>query len=77
MIAKPVIITGLDISSSKISAVMTEISGAGNCVILAHESQPSKGVYRGAFMDIAEASNSVSSVLKRIGEKTGKKACGF
>jgi len=69
---KPVIITGLDINSSKVSAVALEISGAGHSTILACESQPSRGVCKGSFGDIAEASNSVARILKRLGEKTGK-----
>lgn len=74
MITKPVIITGLDIGSSRVSAVALEISGAGHSTILAYESRPSGGIYRGLFSDIAEASNSVAVVLKRIGEKTGRRA---
>ncbi len=70
---KPIIITGLDIGSSKVSAVALELFGAGHSTILAYESQPSRGVYRGVFTDIAEASNSVAKVLTRLGEKTGKR----
>ena len=74
MMNKSVILTGLDINSSKVSAIALEISGAGASTILAHESQPSRGVCRGSFGDIAEASNSVAKVLKRICEKTGRPA---
>ena len=74
MINKSVIVTGLDIGASKICAVALEISGAGMQTILAHESQPSRGVFRGSFTDMAEASNAVSRVLKRISEKTGRPA---
>jgi cell division protein FtsA len=70
---KPIIITGLDIGSSKVSAVALELFGAGHSTILAYESQPSRGVCRGVFTDIAEASNSVAKVLTRLGEKTGKR----
>ena len=70
---KPIIITGLDISSSKISAVTLEISSSGSSAILAYESQPSKGISHGTFTDIAEASNAVGKVLARLGEKLGKK----
>lgn len=70
---KPITITGLDISSSKISAVALALFGAGHSTILAYESQPSRGVYRGTFTDISEASNSVSKVLAKLGEKTGKR----
>ena len=71
--SKPIIITGLDISSSKVSAVVLELAGVGHSTILACESQPSRGVYRGAFTDIAEASNSVGKVLTKLGEKLGKR----
>lgn len=71
--SKPIIITGLDISSSKISAVAFSLLGAGHSTILSYESQPSRGVKSGTFTDIAEASRSVSKVLARLGEKTGKK----
>jgi cell division protein FtsA len=70
---KPIIITGLDISSSKVSAVALELFGADHYTILACESQQSRGVYRGAFTDIAEASNSVAKVLTKLGDKLGKR----
>jgi cell division ATPase FtsA len=73
MINKPVTITGLDIGSSKISAVALELSGAGHHTVLAHEIQPSRGLYRGTFSDMAEASNSVGRVLKRLSEKIGRR----
>ncbi len=66
---KPIIITGLDISSSKISALALEAQESGSSTILAYESQPSKGIFRGSIVDIAEASNSVSKVLTRLNER--------
>jgi cell division protein FtsA len=72
MMSKSNIITGLDISSSKISAVMLELSGSGRSTIIAHESQPSRGVNKGALTDIAEASRSVANTLGRLREKTGR-----
>jgi cell division protein FtsA len=71
---KPVLITGLDISSSKISAIALEVSASGHSTIVAHASHASKGVQRGIFTDIASASNVVGGVLALIGEKTGRKA---
>ena len=71
--SKAAIITGLDISSSKVSAVALEFPGAGHSTILACESLPSKGVYRGSFTDIAEASGSIAKVLTRLGEKIGRR----
>lgn len=66
------IITGLDIGSSKVSAVALEVLGGGLSTVLAYESQPSKGVSRGAITGLDDASNSVERVLTRLGEKTGK-----
>lgn len=70
---KPTIITGLDISSSKVSAVAVEVSAAGYSAILGCESQASRGINRGAITDIAEGSNSVARVLTKLGEKIGRK----
>lgn len=74
---KPVIITGLDISSSKVSAVAAQLSVSGDLEIIAFDSQPSSGISRGVFSDITEASNSVTKVLTKLGEKTGKKPCNI
>jgi len=71
---RSIIITGLDIGSSKVSAVALELFNTGRSVILAYESQPSKGINRGVLTDIAEASNSVAKVLTRLGAKTLKGA---
>lgn len=69
---KPIIITGLDISSSKVSAVALEFFGTGHSTILACEAQPSRGVSRGVFTDIAEVSNTVAKVLKGLENKIGR-----
>lgn len=70
---KPITVTGLDISSSKITAVAAAVYGKDNCSVLAYESQPSRGVYRGAFTDISEASNSTAKVLGSLGKKLGRR----
>lgn len=70
---KPIIVTGLDISSSKISAVAAAVYGRDSFNILAYESQPSKGIDRGVFVDISEASNSTARVLKKLGAKLGRR----
>jgi cell division protein FtsA len=72
VIKKSTIITGLDISSSKMSAVALEISGPMTSRILACESQPSKGVFRGSIISLDEASNSVARVLTKLKEKISK-----
>jgi len=70
---KPIILTGLDISSSKISAVAAAVYGGGGFNVLAYESQPSKGIDRGVFMDISEASNSAAKVLDKLSAKLGRR----
>ena len=72
MIKKPLVITGLDIGSSKISAAALEIFDGTRSGILAYESQPSKGVFRGSIMSLDEASNSVARVLTKLNEKTSR-----
>lgn len=70
---KPFIITGLDISSSKISALALEVPKGTLPTILAYESQPSKGIFRGSIVDIAGASNSISRVLTKLGDRISKR----
>ena len=70
---RPTIITGLDIGSSKISAVLAEIDGQGSLTILGQVTQASKGVSRGALLDLKEAVYCVSSVLKKLQDKTSRK----
>jgi cell division protein FtsA len=72
MIKKPHIITGLDIGSSKISAAALEIFDGARSKILAYESQPSKGIFRGSMMSLDEASNSVAKVLMKLSEKMAR-----
>ena len=72
MIKKPLIITGLDIGSSKISAAALEIFDGTRSRVLAYESQPSKGVFRGSIMSLDEASNSVAKVLTKLSEKMAR-----
>ncbi len=72
MIKKPHTITGLDIGSSKISAAALEIFDGPRSRILAYESQPSKGIFRGSIMSLDEASNSVAKVLTKLSEKMAR-----
>ncbi len=72
MIKKIHTITGLDIGSSKISAAVLEIFDGTRSRILAYESQPSKGVFRGSIMSLDEASNSVAKVLTKLNEKMSR-----
>lgn len=71
MIKKNNIITGLGIGSSKVSAIALELHDGRSPEIIAYDSQPSRGIFRGAIIDLGEASNSVSKVLSALGEKSG------
>ena len=73
LIKKPHTITGLDIGSSKISAVALDIFDGIQSRILAYESQPSKGIFRGSIVSLDEASNSVAKVLTKLGENISKR----
>jgi cell division ATPase FtsA len=72
MIKKPLVITGLDVGSSKISAASLEICDGAGSKILAYESRPSKGVFRGSIVSLDEASNSVAKVLTKLTEKMSR-----
>ena len=63
------IITGLDIGSSKVSAVSASIGKDGIFSIIGHVTQDSRGVSRGAITDMDEAVRSVSGVLKKLKAK--------
>jgi len=62
------IVTGLDIGSSKVSAVAARIEKSGELKILSQVTYPSAGVSRGMIVDLAKAANSVSKVLAKISE---------
>ncbi len=59
-------ITGLDIGSSKVSAVTASLDKNGQLGILGQAVQESKGVSRGSITDLDEAVKSVSKVLKNL-----------
>ena len=60
------VITGLDIGSSKVSAVSASITKDGQFAITAQATQPSRGVSRGTIVDFNDAVHSVSGVLKKL-----------
>jgi len=66
---KPVIITGLDIGSSKISAVASEIDRTGRFRIIAQVTNASKGVQRGSITDLDNATDAVSKALRALRDK--------
>ena len=70
---KEIIVTGLDIGSSKVSAIAALAASGGAVEILAHASQPSRGVSRGAIVELNETVRSVSGVLKKILAKISRK----
>jgi cell division ATPase FtsA len=73
---KPVVVTGLDIGSTKVSAVAAEIDKDGILTILAQASVPSKGVFRGSFSDINEGIDSVIKALTKLKEKIAPRGLG-
>lgn len=64
--AKEYFVTGLDIGSSKITAVSARSAGEGALEIISQASLPSKGVSKGAFSNIGEATDSVSKVMAKL-----------
>lgn len=64
--AKERIITGLDIGSSKISAVAARIERSGELNVLAHATYPSAGVSRASITDLGKAAGAVGKVMSKI-----------
>ncbi|MDD5137052.1 MAG: hypothetical protein PHN63_06885, partial [Candidatus Omnitrophica bacterium] len=60
------IVTGLDIGSSKISAITISIGKEGQFSMIAHATGSSRGVSMGAISDLNEAVRSVTAVLKKL-----------
>jgi cell division ATPase FtsA len=73
MMRKELIVTGLDIGSSKTAAVIAGRNAAGEFEIFSHVSVPSKGVSKGTFADIGEATASVTRALSKLREKSGRR----
>jgi len=70
---KPVLVTGLDIGSSKVSAVAAAVERDGSFAILAQEFRPSQGVSRGIFSDMGKVSDAVSRTLMRLRDKISRR----
>jgi len=66
---KPSVITGLDIGSSKISAIACEIDKTNQFRIIAHVTHISKGVTRGSVTDLDNAADAVSKTLRALRDK--------
>ncbi|GEM_PF-1359831 len=73
IIKKPVIVTGLDIGSSKIAAVSAQIGADHTFRILAQVTGPSRGISKGVVIDLGEAIDGVSKVLSKLREKISVK----
>ena len=73
---KAKLITGLDIGSSRVSALTAEIGKDDSFNIIGHVAQASKGVSRASIMDLGEATDSVSKILTRLSEKTAGRKLG-
>lgn len=71
--ARDVFITGLDIGTSKVSAVAARIDRAGAFQVLSHVTMPSKGVAKGSFFDLNESVAVVAKTLATIRSRTGKR----
>jgi cell division protein FtsA len=73
MVKKECIVTGLDIGSSKTTALTARIADDGSFEMLGYASLPSKGVSRGMLADLSEATDVVSKTIAKLREKTGKR----
>ena len=62
------IITGLDIGSSKVSAVAARIEPSGELTILSQATCPSAGVLHGVIVDQGKAANSIGKALSKVGD---------
>ncbi len=73
--SKPIIVTGLDIGSSKICAVLCELDTVcpDKSRILGIHTMPSRGVEKGYIADLNQAVDSVSRTLDRLSEKAGRR----
>lgn len=67
---KEIYVTGLDIGSSKTTALLARSGRDGAFEILGQVSLPSRGLSRGLLVDLGEAADSVSKALTKLHEKT-------
>lgn len=70
---KNILVTGLDIGSSKISAIAAEIDNTGTFNVIGHITSPSKGVSRGMIEDLGSATGSVAIVLNKLRDKIAQR----
>ncbi len=67
------LIVGLDIGTSKIVAIVAEVDGEGQLVILGLGSQQSKGLRRGVVVNIEETVNAISRAIEEVELMSGCK----
>ncbi len=71
---KPRIITGLDIGTSAIKAlVAAKVPGSSEVQILSQVVEPCSGVRRGVVINPEEVSQKISSILEEVEDKTSQK----
>ena len=73
MIRKPFVVTGLDIGSSKIAAVVARLEKNGRFEIMAHATGEAGGIAKGMLVDLKDSIGSVSKVLTKLKKKASKK----
>ena len=71
--AKPFFITGLDIGSNTIKALVVQKTLDGDLEVVAQVSEPVSGVRKGVVIDIEEVSNILQNILEKIKAETGAK----
>jgi len=72
-VKKPMVVTGLDIGSSKIAAVTSAVSSDGHIDILAHATGDAFGIAGGMLANLNHSIDSVSKVLTKLRSKLSKK----
>jgi cell division protein FtsA len=60
------IIVGLDIGTSKVAFVVGEIQPKGSLKIIAQDKYPSKGLSKGAVIDISETTEAIKNAMAQI-----------
>jgi len=67
------IIVGLDIGTSKVSALVASLEGNDNVNILGLGKSPSSGLLRGSVVNIETTSRSIREVINLVENQSGEK----
>ncbi len=70
---RPLVVTGLDIGSSKICAVLAELDAASGSEILGINTVASRGVERGNIVDLNLSVDAISKAINGLAAKTSRK----